>query len=703
MGGVVLKRRAMGNLPGVRVEGKKWRLFIGLFFLVCLSLFFQLRNDSSYTLEVGKISSHYVTSQIDFDFNDEEATGLLKQEAAKDIGSIYATCVHDVKRRCAEVGSRLRDERIWRERFPEIPYEKLAQSIDYIESALMQARHTDARTYYRAQTLFPNKDPLFISCPAKEGRLPDDFWKKIQESLSAKTGLDGKASDYLLSFFAETPWQLEEDSLAERNYRESAQKAIPPKLTKVSAGSHMIRSGERITPRHVAMFDAMLEAMRKVHEPWYPFSFLGSALFSSLFTFSTALFLYRRHPKVYQSLQQLALLASIVLLTILFFKLGEEFLFGSGKACADLIRYPLVVPFATILIAIFMGWEVSLFVSLCLTTALALSAPGDQIKVFIFNAFASFVALLCCSRLHKRREVFVICGKIFLCTLPMLLAFNLWDYTLVGPTFLVDVGFTFGFLFATSALAVGFLTAVESLFPVVTDMALIEYMDPQHPLLRRLSVEAPGTYQHSLVVGNLAESAARAIGANGLFCRISALYHDVGKLFNPHYFTENQLGGFNMHQLLTPLESAQVIIAHVAEGERLARKHRLPPPFLDIIREHHGTQLVYYFYAKQKELNKEDGAPVEEKKFRYLGPKPQSKESAILMIADTVEAASRCLEEVSEESITALVDRLVDTKIRDGQLERCELTFEELERVKKTIIQSLIVANHLRIKYPTKQ
>ncbi|MBI2743694.1 MAG: HDIG domain-containing protein [Chlamydiales bacterium] len=692
----------MENLSSERVKGRSWRLFIGLSFLAALSLFFHFRNDTSYTPELGTISPRYVTSQIDFDFPDDEATGLLKQEAAKDIGSIYATCVQDVKKRCAEVGLKLRDEKVWREHFPEIPYEKLAQSIDYIEAALVQARHTDARTYYRAQTLFADQSPLYISFPVKEGRLPENFWKKIQESLKSKTGLEGRASDYLLSFFANSEWKLEEDDLAERNYRESAERAIGPKLTKVSAGSHLIRTGERVTPRHVAMFEAMTASMKKMNEPWYPLSFIGSFLFSSLFTFSTVLFLYRRHPKVYQSLQQLSLLASIVLITLIFFKTGEHYLFGSGKPFADLIRYPLVVPFASILIAIFMGWEVSLFVSLCLTAALALTTSGDQIKVFIFNAFASFIALLCCFRLHKRREVFVICGKIFICTMPMLLAFHLWDHTLFNPGLLVDLTATFGFLFSTAALAVGFLTVVESLFPVVTDMALIEYMDPQHPLLRRLSVEAPGTYQHSLVVGNLAESAARAIGANGLFCRISALYHDVGKLFNPHYFTENQLGGFNMHQLLTPLESTQVIIAHVAEGERLARKHRLPPPFIDVIREHHGTQLVYYFYSKQKDLDGEEKVSTDQKKFRYQGPKPQTKESAILMIADTVEAASRCLEEVSEESITALVEKLVETKIRDGQLERCELSFEELERVKKSMIQSLIVANHLRIKYPPK-
>jgi hypothetical protein len=216
-------------------------------------------------------------------------------------------------------------------------------------------------------------------------------------------------------------------------------------------------------------------------------------------------------------------------------------------------------------------------------------------------------------------------------------------------------------------------------------------------------MEAPGTYQHSLVVGSLAESAARAIGANGLFCRVSTLYHDIGKLFNPHYFTENQRGGFDIHQLLTPVESAQVIIAHAVEGEALAKKHKLPKSFVDIIKEHHGTTLVYFFYCKQIEKMGGDLEKVDERQFRYPGPKPHSKESAIIMITDTVEAASRSLDNPSEENITKLVNKIVQDKAESGQFDECQLTFEELGIVKKTIISTLSVTRHLRVKYPEKK
>jgi putative nucleotidyltransferase with HDIG domain len=689
----------MNGLSSEYEKGKGWRVCIGLLFLICISLFLHFRKNSAQTLEVGTVSSRYITSQVDFDFSDEEATTLLKQEAAKDIGAIYAAEVQEIKQKCSEVGDRLRQEVSWRENFPEIPYEKILQSLELIESSLMQARHTDARTFHRVHRIQPQENFFFLSTQIKEGKLPDLFWDGLKQNVRTKVGLDKKATDFLVSFFTEVPWQLEEDEVAERGLKISVENTVLPKITKVKAGTHLLCPGEKVTPRHCAMLTAMTKMLNREKEDWHPLSVAGTVILSSLFTISAAAYLRLRHQKVYQSLQHLSLLVTIILLTLAFFKLEEHFLFGSGKIFMDMIRYPLVIPFATILITIFIGWEVSLFASLFLTVALALSSAGDPVRIFIFNILCAFVALITGAKLHKRREVFGVCTKIFLATIPIIGTFHLWDHSVFSTHFITDICGNIGFLFLTAALVVGFLTVVESLFPVVTDMALVEYMDPHHPLLRRLSVEAPGTYQHSLVIGNLAEAAAQAIGANGLFCRTSALYHDVGKLFNPHYFSENQLGGFNMHQLLTPLESAQVIIAHVAEGERLAKKHRLPQPFIDIIREHHGTQLVYYFYAKQKEHS---DTPIDEKKFRYPGPKPRSKESGILMIADTVEAASRALEEVTEETLTEMVTRLVSEKIKEGQFEKCELTFEELERVKKTMIQSLVVSNHLRIKYPVK-
>jgi putative nucleotidyltransferase with HDIG domain len=369
----------------------------------------------------------------------------------------------------------------------------------------------------------------------------------------------------------------------------------------------------------------------------------------------------------------------------------------------EFVRYPLFVPFSAILLTILLGSEVALFTACFLSVLLGISLAVDLNRFLIVNLILGVVSIIFTRGLRKRKEVFVVCAKVWMCGVPIIFSYNFirnnfWNFALIG-----DIVSTFCFLALTSLLVVALLPLLESFFHVMTDITLMEYMDPSNELLRRLSVEAPGTYQHSLVVGTISEAAAQAIGANGLFCRVSTQYHDIGKLFNPHYFTENQLGGFNIHQLLTPSESSQVIIAHVSEGEVLARKHKLPQSFIDIIKEHHGTTLVYYFYCKEVELHKGDVKAVDEKLFRYPGPKPRSKESAIIMIADSVEAASRSLEEVNEETLSEMVDRLVADKNEEGQFDDCQLTFEELGLVKKAIVRTLSVTRHLRVKYPDKR
>ena len=304
--------------------------------------------------------------------------------------------------------------------------------------------------------------------------------------------------------------------------------------------------------------------------------------------------------------------------------------------------------------------------------------------------------------LRKRKEVFGVCAKSWASSIPVLYAYVLSENHFGSYSFLIDVTSSFCFLFAIAILVVGILPILESIFGVLTDMTLMEFMDPSSELLRSFAMEVPGTYQHSLVLGNLAETAAQSIGCNGLFCRAATLYHDIGKMNNPQFYTENQQGAVNIHQLLTPLESAQVIISHVADGEAIAKKYGLPDPFIDIIKEHHGTTLVYYFYRKELELKGGREEEVDESQFRYPGPKPHSKESAIIMICDSIEAASRSMEEITEQSLTEMVDRLVSEKAEDGQFDNAQITFEELGKVKKILVKTLLLTYHVRVKYPKK-
>ena len=298
-------------------------------------------------------------------------------------------------------------------------------------------------------------------------------------------------------------------------------------------------------------------------------------------------------------------------------------------------------------------------------------------------------------------------------------------FGLIGPINLFSpIANDWGMIGLQSALAVGngivtamvvggALPMLENLFQITTDISWLEASDLNHPLLRRMTIEAPGTYHHSLVVANLAEAAAEAIGANATLCRVCSYFHDVGKLVKPEYFTENMGFERNPHDDLAPTMSALIIIAHVKEGVDLALKYKLNQRIIVIIQEHHGTSVVRYFYqralqqhedaragGKIMKLREDDIPDVSEESFRYSGPKPQTKESAIVSLADTVESASRSLEKPTPQKIESLVNELIEERITDRQLDDCDLTFGELKIIAERFRFTLTMMLHSRIAYP---
>lgn len=249
------------------------------------------------------------------------------------------------------------------------------------------------------------------------------------------------------------------------------------------------------------------------------------------------------------------------------------------------------------------------------------------------------------------------------------------------------------------------LPLVEKLYSVQTDLSLLELGDPAHPLLQELVRRAPGTYNHSINVASLAEAAAESIGARGLLVRVGAYFHDIGKMLKPGYFVENQSTGNNRHDALVPAMSTLVIIAHVKDGADLARQNKLPEPIIDFIQQHHGTTLVEYFYrqATDRRENDPDASEVDESSFRYPGPKPQTKEAGVLMLADAVESASRVLVEPTPSRIENLVEQLTLKRLLDGQFDDCGLTLEEVRKVGDSLVKSLTAVYHGRVKYPEQE
>lgn len=678
---------------------------LGAVLILALALLWHFREVRVPIFILGSMSGQYLVSQIDFEFPDKEATTTLKQEATRDIGPIYRISPQELGEVRLKFEHSLIHSQEWRRQLEESTFEELTRGAARLEKILSQVRFTNARTVQKMRELKANPVNVytFVSKhPSTPIALPLKFWEQIQEKAFSTGGYTKEASRYIVSEFEKQFWALKEDFSRELSLKQLVRDTIPQQYTLIEAGTRLIAPGERVEPRHLAMVQSMQEALGMQRDLLGWGRIVGSLLFGVLVTGVAAAFLRSRYRVMFYSFDQLALLVSIGLIAIIFAKVTEYTIVHHASSYTDLLRYPLFVPFAAILICILIDAEVSLFVSSVLTVVLGVSLAVDEKHFLILNLLAVLAAILWTKGLHRRRSVFAVCGKIWLLSVFVILLFSIsrgytWNWVLLQDLYNVLL-----FLLLTSVVIVGLLPGLERLFGVMTKMTLMEFMDPNHELLRRLSLEAPGTYQHSLVVGNLAEAAARSINANGLFCRVAALYHDIGKLFNPHYFTENQHSGFNIHQLLTPTESAQVIIAHVTEGEALARKKGLPQSFIDIIREHHGTTLVFCFYCKQIEQMEGDADKVDPNQFRYAGPRPFTKESAILMIADCVEAASRSIEDPTENSIVGLVDAIVSEKVADGQFSDCQLTFEELSIVKKSMVKALVIAHHLRVKYPSK-
>ncbi|GFZ81921.1 cyclic-di-AMP phosphodiesterase PgpH [Compostibacillus humi] len=327
--------------------------------------------------------------------------------------------------------------------------------------------------------------------------------------------------------------------------------------------------------------------------------------------------------------------------------------------------------------------------------------PGQlNIEAGIY-CFISQIAAIILLKNTKDRSYFLKAGfgitivNLTVITLFIFLSFE--KYTYMDLLFQGAFGVVSAFL--ASVLTIGLLPFFETGLGILTDGKLLQLSNPNQPLLKKILTEAPGTYHHSIMVANLSETACEAIGANGLLARVGSYYHDIGKTVRPHYFIENQLSIQNPHDFIEPEESAKIIISHPYDGAEILMKEKMPNEIIDIAKQHHGTTLLKYFYFKAKETDQF----VEEKDYRYPGPKPQTKEAAIICICDSVEAAVRSLKEPTEEKIEEIVSLIIKDRMTDGQMNECPLTLKELETIQETICNTLKGIFHSRIQYPTKE
>jgi putative nucleotidyltransferase with HDIG domain len=482
------------------------------------------------------------------------------------------------------------------------------------------------------------------------------------------------------------------DEAATMKAKEEAAESEGPVLVTIRKGQKIVGEGEVVTDEQVEILEAL--GYQKTTSPYIALG--GISILLILNMVLTALFLKYFRKDIYAKNNSIVLLSLIVFIMILLAKLIVSVRISAQPEVSALVGYLVPVAAGSMLITILMDNKLAVFTTVILSGFVGIL--NDNQLFYAINAFVGgLVGVYSVSRFSQRldwvRAGLYVAAADMVCIFALgLMSSHSWQLLLTGML----LGIMSGFF--SAIFAYGSLPFFEQGFKVTTSVRLMELANPNQPLLKKLLMEAPGTYHHSILVGNLGEAAADIVGADSLLVRVGAYYHDIGKLKRPYFFIENQLGGDNAHQKLTPALSTLIITAHVKDGLELANKYGMPPVIMDIIAQHHGTSLVTFFYHKALEMGNADN--VKESDFRYDAPKPQSKEAAIVMLADNVEAAVRSMTAVTPEKIEGLVRKIIKERLQDGQLDESALTFKDLDLISGAFTRILNGIFHNRIEYP---
>lgn len=417
---------------------------------------------------------------------------------------------------------------------------------------------------------------------------------------------------------------------------------------------------------------------------------LGKTLFAISVLLIFALYTYFNRKSIFKNNRMLSMITLIFLLQFACAVLVLEVLHWS--------QYTIPIILAPMLWAMLLDSGIALVSTVTISLILGAIQANDYSFSFMI-LFVGSVALFSVQKIRNRGQMFRAILYVLIAYLVVNVTFGFFHFETMDKIFSNFAFYMLPNAVLTPTVVFLLIGLFERVFDVTTDISLLELSDLNHPLLKRLSVEAPGTFHHTIIVGNLAEAASKAIGANALLARVGCYYHDIGKVLKPEYFVENQMDAMNKHEKLTPTMSCLILNNHIKKGLELAEKHRIPILVKQFIPEHHGTSLMSFFYNKA--LKTMDPKDVNENDFRYPGPKPQSKETAIAMLADTVEAASRTLQKPTPQRIRGFVDTLIDKKVEEEQLNESHLTLQEIDQIKEAFIPILMGIHHVRIEYPS--
>ncbi len=619
--------------------GRLWLLFAISVAALTALLFSVYGGRGGSSLAVGEVSPQTFVAPVDTQVIDRIATERQKQAAREQIGTIYTS-----------------DPELQNLVTSAVTSSNMPQAvIDFVASA-----YGDPNGVKQTQI------PALIDAAAQ--RAPADRRSEVRRLLQR----------YLVA--TSVP-----NADLTQSARDAAASAVQPVMQSLRAGQVIVREGQQLTQDNLRVLEALgLYSARTAQLKGTAWILLGSLLVALLL--SAPLLYARRSLAPRLSMSQLTFLTILTLSVVAVQRLAllasTNFLFG---LLLSLVVTVLVSEAAGLMWGVWVALAVALLTPLTPLFAVGGTLVGSVVACLTVLTVRSRVALLLAGAVG---------GVASGATLTVLVLVNggmTAGGTALGALFMVGGGVLSGIT------ALGLLPLAESGFGFLTDYRLLELSSPTSPLLQRLLIEAPGTYQHSLIISNLVEQAVKNIGGDALQARVGALYHDVGKMRRPHFFVENQFSDENPHDQLSPHLSFLIITSHVRDGLELLKEFKLPRELTPYVAEHHGTTVLSYFYKRALE----DAANVEELSFRYPGPKPHSKETAVLMLADTVESASRTLSEPNQSSIRAMIDRLIDQRLQDDQLSQSPLNFHDLEVIANTFERMLTAILHRRISYPS--
>lgn len=470
--------------------------------------------------------------------------------------------------------------------------------------------------------------------------------------------------------------------------REAARRAVEPVI--LQRNTLIVSEGELVSEEQMAQLES-LGLLRGKQADYSGIIGLFVLLLTLFILVGVYLAIFIKD--VYNSPGHLLLLGLVIMITLLLAVLASYF-----------SNYWIPAAVGVILVTVMFGYRLAIMMNLVIALLVGL-LTGSEIGFLLIALTGGLTAIYAVSRVSQRRDL-ARAGLYVAGTNAAVIMgqFLFWGRLSLESGLLKELGYALaagiGSGLISSVIAIGLLPYLESAFGFTTAITLLELSNPNHPLLRRLQTAAPGTYYHSMIVCNLAEAAAEAVNADPLLTRVGAYYHDIGKLKRPYFFTENQLSGQNPHDRISPNLSAMIIRLHIKDGVELARKYRLPRVIEDIIRQHHGTSLIAYFY--QQAVESSEGEQVFTDKFCYEGPLPQTKEAAIIMLADAVEAGARSLSKPVGNRVEGLIRRIIRDKLNDGQMDECDLTLKELDQIGDTFTRIMAGIYHARVEYPEK-